>query len=402
MSEGGPALPTGKGNAHTIHENRANLFGMGRTFESLFEDWCNGVETGLPAHHIDYDKIKSKGAPQIVGFQIDSAFKQKVIKDVSVRKPNIHVHTVSNTPQKLGDVEIDLSEYFDHDKLEANTRSNIHTMRIKGAVGKLTMSGALIREVVLEGNRQELEFRNCYIARLHANGAIDHLRLRGCWIGQFRLEKGSIAELVVSGGSIRSVACPPPGGGNPFIGSVSIDPNVIFATQPTSKILESAQGYRNLRSHLEELHNVPASNIVRTIELRTERNFGEDRGFTRFVSWVYDTFALYGTNPGRPLAWMVSLYIVAVVFTLGFDGGTTGLEASAYSGWREGLTDAAWRRSLLLPLQSLFNPFGLFGSRQLVIPVSGWTQFGLGLFGLAGDALILMIVLGIRRRFKVG
>ena len=43
------------------------------------------------------------------------------------------------------------------------------------------------------------------------------------------------------------------------------------ATKNRSNLLEGAQAYRSLQAHLENLHNTPIANLMRSLELTTER-----------------------------------------------------------------------------------------------------------------------------------
>ena len=57
-------------------------------------------------------------------------------------------------------------------------------------------------------------------------------------------------------------------------------------------------------------------------------------------------------------------------------------------------------RSMILPLQSIINPLGLIGGLKLVVANSGIGQFILTVQGLVTDALLVLAVLAIRKRFR--
>lgn len=258
---------------------------------------------------------------------------------------------------------------------------------------------------------RELKCKGCWIKRLEvANGASVDIELTDCWIGELRLHgEKCIERLNVNGGTIRSVVCGAPGEANPFSGSVTISHSVVFPTSPRSKIFKGAQGYRSLRAHLEHLENTPAANLMRRLELETERHY-EDRqvkGVNFIVSWIYGFFADYGLSPGRPLVWALSVWLIASAVVFCTDGGAyiePDLEVR-YFGWREILTrdDDVGRlvRSAILPIQTAFNPLGIFGTRLLVTASEWWTQAWLTFSGFFIDALLLMSIFGVRKRFKL-
>jgi hypothetical protein len=96
---------------------------------------------------------------------------------------------------------------------------------------------------------------------------------------------------------------------------------------------------------------------------------------------------------------------LAAFFFLWFDGGTLGMNATNYHGWSAAFADAGKpgvaARSVMLPLQTILNPFGLFGVRKLVVAATLWGQLVLILQGILTYLLFLMTILGIRKRFKL-
>ena len=123
----------------------------------------------------------------------------------------------------------------------------------------------------------------------------------------------------MTGGGIAWIDCPPSDGANPFVGDVRFT-NVFFPfSQRQSSLFESSQGYRNLRSHLDKLDNALESEKLRCLQLRADRE--REKGFAWFVNWFYGTFAGYGRNPGRPLLYLLGLYLVTVFAVYKYDGG---------------------------------------------------------------------------------
>lgn len=301
---------------------------------------------------------------------------------------------------------LDLSRPPSEEGLTPQSRSDIYILRTQN-MDSVEVSGALIRKLTIDLRVNNAVFTDCKIASLDMSSRGEgqtNLTLTNCLVGRLELGDAAVNNFTVIGGSIRAIGCPPPEQGNPFTGSVTFDKKVAFARSRAQSVLfEGPQQYRSLRAHLEKLENAPAASQMRALELAAERE--SDEGLTLFVNWVYGTFANYGLDPGRPLKFAGALYIFAVIIIFLGDGGAAGILPELYKGWQTALIEpGVWsevRRSLLLPLQSLVNPFGLFGTRKLIVPATGWGQIFLAIQGLACDVLLAMSIIAIRKRFKL-
>jgi hypothetical protein len=108
---------------------------------------------------------------------------------------------------------------------------------------------------------------------------------------------------------------------------------VSFETSSKSKIFRGTQEIRNIRIVAEKMENSPAVALLRTHELRAERE--NDRGVTWLMNWLYDKGSVYGTNPTRPLMLAFILTLMAAAILAIMDGGMLPLDESLYVGWRE-------------------------------------------------------------------
>ena len=201
---------------------------------------------------------------------------------------------------------------------------------------------------------------------------------------------------------MAKIDCPPADGPNPFKGAV-VFKDVFFPTSSDdTSLFEGPQAYRSLHAHLKKHDNMLMANQMRTHQLRSERS--EELGFAKLTNWIYGTFANYGTSPGRPLWWLLGLYLFVFGIIYAFDHGTLPQSADSYVGaYAVYLNENGGRlsRSLLLPLNSIVNPFGIFfDSRKLIVPSTTFGSILLTVQGLFSDVLVLMTVLSIRRRFK--
>lgn len=371
-----------------------------------FESWCN-VNEPTPEGTLNFEEF----------FDVNRGFD----KQTWAEKFADHVRNeIQSSPRNLSiqrkGVEfetfaLDLTR-SPSDRLTQESRSDLHLLAI-GEVPSVEVSGARIRTVRIDCRAKMAVFTDCRIAILEIPQPWKATRrpkpetnlvLTNCLVGRVELGETTIKNFTVNGGSIRSMQCPPPKSGNPFTGSVTFDKNVEFPrSRSRSALFEGPQQYRSLRAHLEELENAPAVARMRALELAAERE--SDEGLTLFVNWVYGTFADYGLDPGRPLKVAGALYIIAAIIIFIGDGGAPGMLTELYKGWQTVLIEpGVWsevRRSLLLPLQSLANPFGLFGARKLIVPATGWGQVLLAIQGLACDVLLAMSIIAIRKRFKL-
>jgi len=273
---------------------------------------------------------------------------------------------------------------------------------------RVTLREGRIRSLSLTESVPYLDAESTWIGDLsvqHDSRAT--ISLKNCWVGTVQLQSHCIRNLSIEGGYIGLVECPPPKTKNPFTGTVIISPKVCLPTsQKRSALFQGSQQYRNLRSHLEELENSPAADLMRTLELASER--AEEQGFSlvKAYSWFYEKASGYGLKPGRALWLAVGLYLVSAFLVFLFDAATTLPPSSAelYVGWR-----ADWRldnffsrayRSFALSLQSIVNPFNVFGPRNLIIAATGLTKVLITTQGIVCDVLIGMAIFGIRKRMK--
>lgn len=253
--------------------------------------------------------------------------------------------------------------------------------------------------------RNVFRISKCLIGTLHINGLEPaEVELTDCIVGTLQLEQdGKVKRLEVKGGAIADIACPTPSQKNPFSGSVRFVKVALPTSRTQTKLFKTPQVYRNLFDHLEKLNNLVTANQIRAKQMQAERE--DDRGVTLLINWVYGTFANYGTSPGRPLIWILGLYVFVAIVAYLADASALSSSFDHDSGQYKSFSDPKWgnwNRAWLLPLQSAVNPFGVFfDSRKALTPNSVWWGFALTVYGVVSDLLLLMFIFCIRRRFKV-
>lgn len=265
----------------------------------------------------------------------------------------------------------------------------------------------------LRGTTNPIRLEKCFIGKLtlpDLSGLPDEksdlkpsVEIHDCWIGTLVLHSRSMKKLTVVGGGIANIQCPSSQDENPFLGSVSFK-QVFFPSSPKqTKLFQGSDAYGSLSAHLRKLGNTLMANQMRAHQLRAER--AKEHGyFARFTNWIYDKFADYGMKPGRPILWLLGVYALVVIYCYYIDDGTLAQHKHSYVGAYAGLLDengGRLNRSLLLPLQSITNPFGVFfDSRKLIVPSTMWGSILLTIQGLFSDILLVMTALSVRRRYK--
>ena len=377
-----------------------------RYFPPGFDEWCRTIVArgNLPSVTLD-DFQKNNG--ELSASELSNAFNEFITAPgkrwsaIDIVYPSgVHQYSFNfpfrNRPPAT--------------KEEVNEDStDIWVLLANGYLPEFSLSGAVVHDIIISLSivplAKGLSLSNCTIGKLTIYGPSMNVELRNCWIGCLSIASGCLKNLTVNGGGIASIDCPPSDGPNPFVGSVQFS-NVFF---PTSKmhtaLFETSQAYRSMHSHLIKLDNVLTANQVRSLQLHSER--GQEKGaVAKFVNWFYGTFANYGTSPGRPLMVLVFLYAVTAALTYHYDGGKLTLPAEAYIGAYSVYLDGngGWlTRSLILPAQSILNPFSMFFDvRRYVVPDTWQMGVWLTVQGILSDLMLLLSGISMRRRFKAG
>jgi len=187
--------------------------------------------------------------------------------------------------------------------------------------------------------------------------------------------------------------------------------NVYFPTKK-SLLFKGPQQYRNLRAHFEALQNSPAASLMRAKELASERE--TDKGLSKFFNYIYFFVSNYGLSPGRPLWWLVIVYLSMVCFLFPFKEAGINI----YSKYIEKppplknvkskrllmkrfFLEEKMRDSLILPLQTMVNPAGIFRRNQITHAKTRTGKTVILFLSLIADGLIIFTIAGLRKRFKI-
>lgn len=301
---------------------------------------------------------------------------------------------------------------FSHDLPEATdgkTLSPIRNLEIQSQIESVEISGGAIKHLTIDPKVRTVSFESCFIYQLALESRNDlpnlSLQLDRCRVGRIVLGQHSLRSLQITNCQIHDVSCPNPSAPNPFSGSVSFHKTHFVTSRKSSKLYSGSQQFRNLRAHLESIQNQLEAGKMRALELKSELEVehGLNKAISLYQRWVSE----YGIAPGRPLLIALAIYVFTSIFLFATNNVTLGyLETSeVYSGWRGMFLEKGFwpeiRNAFSLGLQSLLNPFGIFGTRTLLVAATPLAHVATSLQGIVCDILIATSFLAIRKRFKL-
>lgn len=257
-----------------------------------------------------------------------------------------------------------------------------------------------------------IELEDCNVSKLVlpslanvSTTARGFLKIRNSWIGTLQLGSKTICDFDMSGGGILSIECPSPQEINPFNGSVTFQ-NVFLPRKTEGYPLKGAQPYRNMRYHLKALENTGMADLYHAAELAIERE--TDTRTNRILSRLYETFSDFGGSTIRPIMWLLLVFSFSVLFYYSSDGITLALDEKMYTGWRDVFVVSTQNeissraaKASIYAAQQLVNPLGIMGSKSLLIPKNLFILIWATIQSLISTTLLTLLILAIRRRFKL-
>lgn len=325
---------------------------------------------------------------------------------------NLFVETIQKRIDNHRLVYVTVNEHWSSDrKLVGRGKKGFDTdivgFEFQRGIHEVTFNNLTVRRLIIQGYKNtSLVFENCRISDMRLGSPRyqyeTKLVLNNTWIGNLELYAACSKNFEMVGGGIFNLDCPPPDSDNPFTGSVTFQK--VFLPR-TAKVypIEGPQPYRNFRAHMVKLENTPAVNFIHAAEQALERE--TDTRFNKFLGYCYEYLSDYGSSTLRPLLWFAIFLVFNATLIYWVDGTVQALPDEFYSGWRTILLEpdvsSKLSRAIMLALQSIFNPFGVFGVRTLVVAQQVWLNLWLGISGLFSAVLIALFVLALRRRFKI-
>lgn len=342
---------------------------------------------------------------------INSDDKQKTGKVVKGSAASIALlQSVKDTLTKGKKLSLLLGSSVDLDTLELR-RSELSiqadvehfgkvTVTKGGGPAKTALDGINIREIHLGCSSVELS--DCIIGKLVIQrDSSCKLTVSHCLIGELSIASNSLKQLNLVGGEVGTFSVNWNSNENPIEGDSFLRNLFVATNENQNPYYVGPDALRKMRKVFDAKDNAAAAHQMHGLVLRAERE--GDNGVIRFVSWLYGITADYGLKPGRPLLLMLALWALVAMTIYLMDGAILGIPDVSIIGWRDDLQDEDGRllRSLILPTQTLSNPFGVFGIRQTVIAANWLAQIVIFLQGLLSLALLATTAISIRRRFKV-
>ncbi|MDH5328254.1 MAG: hypothetical protein OEZ68_22100 [Gammaproteobacteria bacterium] len=262
--------------------------------------------------------------------------------------------------------------------------------------------------VSLHASHLDLELVDCQIGELWVqktgNLHRSNLKITNTYIGKLVLVEDTIGDFDIRGGFVGNIECPPPGTGNPFSGSVKVSAKVDFPTTPTEGFIQGAQPYKNMQHHFRALDNHLAADIFHSLEMRMERH--NDSPWSNLFNIFYGLISNYGASIGKPLAWLAGLFLVCSVAIYGYDGAEKASADDQYSGWQKNLISpdkdtARIAKALYLTASYTVNPLGVFKTKNLIVPKDYPALAVSTVYSIFSSASFTLLILAIRRRFKL-
>lgn len=280
---------------------------------------------------------------------------------------------------------------------------HFNSLHFKKPLRGLVIRGAIISVLNIDHNVNELIMENCCIGRINFSSTQTSTKIKNSWIGVFHLSQNNFINLLIEGGWICLIDCPPSHEPSPFRGSVDLKDVKLPTSQKKSLIFQGPQQYRNLRSHLEKLQNGPMVSLMRAKELASERE--TDSGLSYVFNWIYFLASNYGRYPGRAFLWSILFLVLNFAFLFWFDGGKINPNIAASQDWQQSYIEnndiSKMVRSAFLTFQTVINPFGIVFSKSAF---QFHTLCGLihtFIMVIFADAAFIFGSLAIRKRLKV-
>ena len=362
-----------------------------------FIEWCKETYDSTEDQILSSDDIDNRHpSNNTQRLKFENEFLGKIIEKVENKnKFNVIINTELKSPYlELSLKKLDLENY-------------INIFQFSG--GNICLDGLNILRLLITGGGylKHISLFNCNIKEIEIgsggkNPPKSNVDLHSTNIGHFILAPNCLVDLKIEKGVILNITCPPTHQENPFVGSVSFK-DVDFQNKPLEGFLRGAQPYRNLRYHLRSMENSLAANIIHSVELTTERE--EDTTDNKFFGFLYQIISNYGASTSRPLIWLIGTFVLSFIIIYFSDGAVPLTDKSLYVGWRSTLLCDGFRgemaKSVLLSLQSSFNPLSIFGTKSFLIPKNFWIAALTAVQGVFSAIFIAFFIFALRRRFKI-
>ena len=261
------------------------------------------------------------------------------------------------------------------------------------------------------GIKKHLTLKNCWIDKLIlTNGQSISVNLINCEIGNIEFQPTSTENITIENCVILSVKCSNPESGNPFLGLFFIKGTNYFP-KTENEYKGQTVGHHNYafaRYHLSRIHNVEATSLFHSIELRLEKPYQTKT--VKFFNSLYGLFSDYGQSIGRPLLTIVFITMIStVVFLPPLSLQTTkdspswanGVQKSCIEQKNKALTTTCLIRSSLHSVEPILNPLGVVTGAKNFTPTKWPWEFFQYCQRLLLTISVFLLFLALRRKFRI-
>lgn len=159
--------------------------------------------------------------------------------------------------------------------------------------------------------------------------------------------------------------------------------------------------FRNIRNFLTSGNELLAAGHFHAAELALER--ADDHWPSSLVNWLYERLSDYGNSSRRPFIWAL-LSLSALGVAAYFADSVTVIIPQPHPDlhiWQQTLAENRLLRAVVFPFYAVFNPLNVFTSRPFMVSKEWYWLFLHSLISLFGTLNVALLVLALRRRFKL-
>jgi len=365
-----------------------------------FNEWCKSEPVGEQYEDFILSRLNPNNTISIDGFNSLMETLHQKLYDGGL------LNIVFDRQVDLGgDLNANCEYLISGNDEEKPTLNNLNIQQVPDQKCPLVFKNLKIRHSIIQVGGTTMKvvvLKNCDIAQLtlHQNARVTLINTK---IGTLNIDQANLIDMV--GGCVLNIEVPAPGGAiNPLTGSVDFV-NTFFPRNRKDYLLPGPQPYRNMRHHLRAIENGQMANLFHSNELAVERE--RDTGMNKFLSYAYQALSDFGSSATRPIVWWFGIGLLSAIIIFSTNGATPTFDAHKYPGWKAMLvadncdfsTNAA--KATYLSFSTMLNPLGLMGHRALLVPSTGWIFIVLVFQALLSAILIALMILAIRRRFKM-
>lgn len=355
-----------------------------------FETWCCLLRSN-ENFIVKVSEIEAQLRASPGGATPDKIYREIVLKISEYSQSNFSNKLYIMLGGPLQKFSFDFSDFFSDESTKTQASISIHANNTE-----LDISNGYFSEIIIGRNSQFL--KKCWVKELHLVET-KKVEILDCLVGNLIFGSAPVEGLLIKNSKIQCVTLDHPDKYRAISNYAEIINTRFEVSKTHSSLFKDAQSFRFLRMNFDRLENTILSNLMKTLEYRSDRH--REPKLTRFINFLYDLCSEYGTNTTRPFLILIGTWVLTATWLDWMNEAILTNEISYYQGWMRILVDSEWWRSFYLTTQSSYNYISIFGQEQSIIAKSHWVRGILFFEGLFSVGLFLMIIFGLRKRFKL-